>query len=456
MEIVPVSFAQRFPAIQSGDIDVIVKVTGWTMSRDTELGLQYSLPYFMGTFLSMARTDLGAQGVADLEGGVFCVNSGTTVERVLADYMESRGIEYQSLAFEKSEELRAAFYAGRCDAIPGFSAFLTSTKANATNPDDFVILDEVLALEPQGIVVRQGEDDFLDIVNWMISSMLMAEELGSPAKTSMKCAMTRPRRRWNASLACRPASASVSGSTTPGPTTSSSRSATTPRSYDRTIGDGSRYKLKARTQQPLDQRRAALPARSGLKTRNGSTEMSALPRPDRDGGVMQRLLSSQRFRRSAIQTAFVVIVSALLLAVVLVGHRNITSQGIASGFGFLERTTGWPIGFSVIEVSSRSTYARVLFAGLLNTLLVGVMALFFGSLLGFIVALLRVSSNRLMALVGTIYVEVFRQRASNPAGFLLVRCPDASAEPTRRLRSRRSDLAVQPWVDGACPCADRS
>ena len=91
-QIVPVSFAQRFPAIQSGDVDVVIKVTGWTMSRDTDLGLQFSLPYFMGTFLSMARTELGAKSVADLEGGVFCVNSGTTVERVLADHMEERGV----------------------------------------------------------------------------------------------------------------------------------------------------------------------------------------------------------------------------------------------------------------------------------------------------------------------------------------------------------------------------
>lgn len=123
---------------------------------------------------------------------------------------------------------------------------------------------------------------------------------------------------------------------------------------------------------------------------------------------MQRLLSSQKVRRTAIQVAFVAIVSALLLSIVVVGHRNITSQGIATGFGFLERTTGWPIGFSVIEVSSRSTYARVLLAGFVNTLLVGFLALFFASLLGFVVALLRVSGNRLMRLVGTTYVEVFR------------------------------------------------
>lgn len=178
LQVIPVSWAQRFPAIQSGDIDVIIKVTGWTMSRDTELGLQYSRPYFLGPFLLMTRKDLGAKSAEDLAGGVFCVNAGTTVERVLADYMESKGIEYESLTFEKGEELRAALYAGRCDALPGFGPFLAATRANAPNPDDFVYLDDTLALEPEGIVVRQGDDDFLDVINWMVSALIMAEENG--------------------------------------------------------------------------------------------------------------------------------------------------------------------------------------------------------------------------------------------------------------------------------------
>jgi general L-amino acid transport system substrate-binding protein len=79
LQIIPVSFAQRFPAIQSGDVDVVIKVTGWTHSRDTDLGLQFSRPYFIGPFYTMAKTELGAESFADLDGGVFCVNAGTTV-----------------------------------------------------------------------------------------------------------------------------------------------------------------------------------------------------------------------------------------------------------------------------------------------------------------------------------------------------------------------------------------
>lgn len=85
---------------------------------------------------------------------MFCVNTGTTVERMLTDYMQSAGIAYQTLSFEESEELRAAFYAGRCDAIPGFNAFLTSTRANASNSDDYANFDEMPANPPSVKVER--------------------------------------------------------------------------------------------------------------------------------------------------------------------------------------------------------------------------------------------------------------------------------------------------------------
>ena len=178
LQIIPVSWAQRFPALQSGDIDVIIKVTGWTMSRDTELGLQFSRPYFIGPTYIMTRAELGATKAADLEGGVFCINAGTSIERIVASYMGAQGIEYEALNFEKAEELRSALYAGRCDAMAGFGPFLAATRFNAPKPDDFVILDEILALEPEAIAARQGDDNFIDIVNWMVSALLMAEEKG--------------------------------------------------------------------------------------------------------------------------------------------------------------------------------------------------------------------------------------------------------------------------------------
>ena len=110
----------------------------------------------------------------------------------------------------------------------------------------------------------------------------------------------------------------------------------------------------------------------------------------------------------AIQAGFIALIILVTVGLVVTTQRNIVAQGIATGFGFLERTTGWPINFSVIEVSARSTYARIILAGLLNTMLVGFLTLFFASILGVILALLRVSRNTLMRLVGTTYIEVFR------------------------------------------------
>ena len=123
---------------------------------------------------------------------------------------------------------------------------------------------------------------------------------------------------------------------------------------------------------------------------------------------MRKLFASQRFQRWTIQSIFVAIIVISLITLVIVGRTNIQAQGIATGFGFLERTTGWPMSFAPIEVGPRSTYARVLFAGLLNTLLVGALTLIFATLFGLILALLRVSNNTLMRLIGTAYVEIFR------------------------------------------------
>ncbi|OWU71229.1 hypothetical protein ATO2_02860 [Roseovarius sp. 22II1-1F6A] len=123
---------------------------------------------------------------------------------------------------------------------------------------------------------------------------------------------------------------------------------------------------------------------------------------------MQQILASRRFRRVAIQAGFIALIILVTVGLVVTTQRNIVAQGIATGFGFLERTTGWPINFSVIEVSARSTYARIILAGLLNTMLVGFLTLFFATILGVILALLRVSRNTLMRLVGTTYIEVFR------------------------------------------------
>ncbi|MCR9254679.1 MAG: ABC transporter permease subunit [Alphaproteobacteria bacterium] len=123
---------------------------------------------------------------------------------------------------------------------------------------------------------------------------------------------------------------------------------------------------------------------------------------------MTAFLRSKRVHATILQCVFFAALVALFVFLGTTGQRNIEAQGMATGFGFLERSTGWPMAFSMIETSSRSTYAQVLWAGLLNTLLVGVLTLVFATLLGLVVAFLRVSTNLLARFAGTTFVEIFR------------------------------------------------
>ena len=243
LQIIPVSWAQRFPALQSGDIDVIIKVTGWTMSRDTELGLQFSRPYFIGPTNILVRADLGAETAEDLEGGVFCINAGTSIERITADYMGAKGIEYESLTFDKPEELRSALYNGRCDALAGFGPFLAATRFNAPNPDDFVIMDEVLALEPESIAARQGDDHWVDVINWMVHSLLFAEENGINSQNIDEVKANPPSASVERFLGVSPGYGERLGLPDDWAYKVIKEVGNYAEIYDRTVGDGSAYKL---------------------------------------------------------------------------------------------------------------------------------------------------------------------------------------------------------------------
>ncbi|MEM9221205.1 MAG: amino acid ABC transporter substrate-binding protein [Pseudomonadota bacterium] len=179
VQIVPLSWAQRFPALQSGDVDVIIKATGWTMGRDTELGLQFSLPYFFGGTQFMAHGDLGITDAKDLEGGTICVEAGTTIERIAANYLKTLAVEHTMVSYEKASELRAAYLANRCDAFAGWGPNLAVLRATEIdNPDAHVILNDQLSSEPISAAMRQGDEEFVDVVNWMLAALLIAEEEG--------------------------------------------------------------------------------------------------------------------------------------------------------------------------------------------------------------------------------------------------------------------------------------
>ncbi len=178
-QIVPLSWAQRFPALQSGDVDVVIKATGWTMGRDTELGLQFSLPYFFGGAQLMVRKELGISTASELGGGTVCVAAGTTIERIVADHLKAENVEHTMVSFEKTAEVIGAYKAGRCDAYAAWGPSIAVLLANQfEDADSHVILNDKLSAEPIAAAMRQGDEDWVDIVNWMLAALIKAEELG--------------------------------------------------------------------------------------------------------------------------------------------------------------------------------------------------------------------------------------------------------------------------------------
>jgi len=178
LEIVPVSWAQRFPALKSGDIDAIIKVTGWTQSRDTDVGVQFSMPYFLGITQLIAHKETGAKEAKDLAGGTICVAGGTSTEQQVTSYFKDLKVDVKMVTYENTNEMEASYYANRCDGLAGWGPNLAIRKSKAKDPDAQILLPDKLALEPQSIAVRQGDDQWLDVINWMLSALLTAEQYG--------------------------------------------------------------------------------------------------------------------------------------------------------------------------------------------------------------------------------------------------------------------------------------
>ena len=174
----PLSAKERFTALQSGEIDVLSRNTTWTMSRDTQLGLNFAgVNYYDGQGF-MVRKSLGVNSALQLSGASVCVQTGTTTELNLTDYFKANNMTYNPVVFEKLEEVNAAYDANRCDVYTTDQSGLYSIRLGLTNPDDHMVLPEVISKEPLGPVVRQGDDQWFSIVKWAHFAMLNAEEMG--------------------------------------------------------------------------------------------------------------------------------------------------------------------------------------------------------------------------------------------------------------------------------------
>ena len=182
VKYVPLSAQQRFTALQSGEVDILSNNTTETLTRDTALGLDFTaVTYYDGQGFLVSKK-LGVKSAKELNGATVCVAPGTTTELNLADYFRTMKMTFKPVVIEKVDEVRAAFFSGRCDVYTNDSSSLYATRAAnpppPLKPEDFIVLPEIISKEPLGPAVRQGDNQFADIVRWAFYAMLEAEEYG--------------------------------------------------------------------------------------------------------------------------------------------------------------------------------------------------------------------------------------------------------------------------------------
>ena len=174
----------RFTALQSGEIDLLVRTATWTLSREANLGLLFTgITFYDGTGF-MVKAESGVKSAMELNGATICVLPGTSTELAVADYFRQHAMTFTPILIENVNELRGAFMAGRCDANATDTSALAATRHNeGPNASKLVLLPEVISKEPLGPAVRKGDDKWFDIVRWTHFAMLAAEEEGVTSTT---------------------------------------------------------------------------------------------------------------------------------------------------------------------------------------------------------------------------------------------------------------------------------
>ena len=174
----PLTAKERFTALQSGEVDILSRNTTWTSSRDAGLGLNFAgVNYYDGQGF-LVHKKMGVTTAKELDGATVCIQAGTTTELNLADYFRANGMKYTPITYDTSDESATSLESGRCDVLTSDQSQLYAQRIKLGSPADYVVLPEVISKEPLGPVVRQGDDEWFNIVRWSHFAMLGAEELG--------------------------------------------------------------------------------------------------------------------------------------------------------------------------------------------------------------------------------------------------------------------------------------
>ncbi|WP_431269736.1 amino acid ABC transporter substrate-binding protein [Dankookia sp. P2] len=178
VRFVPLTAVQRFTALQSAEIDVLIRQTTLTMTRDTTLGLRMVAVNLYDGHGFMVRKEAGIDDPKGMDGMTICLSPGTTNELVTADWFRTNGLRFTPLLQERMQDNAQALQAGRCDAIGTDATQLAALRSQFTKPGDFIILPQRFSKEPYGPVVRRDDQEWFDVVRWTISALIQAEELG--------------------------------------------------------------------------------------------------------------------------------------------------------------------------------------------------------------------------------------------------------------------------------------
>jgi general L-amino acid transport system substrate-binding protein len=182
VKFAPLSAKDRFEALKAGDIDVLVRNSTWTSSRDASQSITFTAVNYYDGQGFMVRKSLKVNSALELNGASICTQTGTTTELNLADYFRSNNMKYEVIAFATADETVKAYESGRCEAFTTDVSQLYAEKLKLSNAADHVILPEIISKEPLAPAVRRGDDQWMTLIKWVQFAMLDAEELGISSK----------------------------------------------------------------------------------------------------------------------------------------------------------------------------------------------------------------------------------------------------------------------------------
>jgi general L-amino acid transport system substrate-binding protein len=178
VKFTPTTGKTRFTALSSGEVDVLARNTTWTFSRDTDLKLSFiGVNYYDGQGF-MTRKDLGVASATELDGATVCIQTGTTTELNLADYFRTNGMSYEPVPIETNAEAQQKYLSDACDVYTTDASGLAATRSTFEDPENHVLLPEIISKEPLGPLVRHGDDQWADIARWVLNALVIAEEKG--------------------------------------------------------------------------------------------------------------------------------------------------------------------------------------------------------------------------------------------------------------------------------------